>query len=103
MMADERDNRDQEHDEVIEAGLESFPASDPPSYNMPARHRFVPKTPQAPSAEELLARRRAEGETSPTASPSARPPESFAPGAWRFTAWVAIISASLLVAALLFR
>jgi hypothetical protein len=109
-MAAERDNADQEHDEVIEAGLASFPASDPPSYNMPARHRFVPKEPAAPSAAELAAQRRADAESrsaelrrTEAPAPSRPRTASTASGSRRLTAWVAVISATLLLVALIFR
>lgn len=34
---DQRQEKDREKDDVTEAGIESFPASDPPSYNTPGR------------------------------------------------------------------
>jgi hypothetical protein len=99
-MAAERENTDQEHDEVIEAGLESFPASDPPSYNMPGRRRFASnRRAQQPKHVAAVPNPRA------TESPRepAAPANDYPPGAWRFTAWVAVVSAALLAAALLLR
>jgi hypothetical protein len=107
-MAAERENPDQEHDEVIEAGLESFPASDPPSYNMPGRRRFLTQQPAAPSAAAPAAARGAE-HTSRSPEPrrsAARTPDrapTASSGSRRLTAWVAAISATLLVVALIFR
>lgn len=104
-MAAERDNPDQEHDEVIEAGIESFPASDPPSFNMPARHRFVPKQPAAPSIVEWAERQRAEADAQHMAATDAHRPGTEKPprerDSRRLTVWVAAVSAALLLLALL--
>jgi hypothetical protein len=95
-MAAERDMPNEDHDEVTEAGLESFPASDPPSYNMPARHRFVPKTPAAPSIETLGVPRpsQPDGMRRPTRA------QSDADGSRRLTAWVTGVSAAILLLAI---